>query len=48
MCFCDTISDSCLDVEKSFQKTEQLICHEGIAHLKSHFGRFETTFMKTV
>ena len=32
-----------LDVKKSFQKTEQFIFHEGIAHLKAHFGRFEST-----
>ena len=32
-----------LDVKKGFQKTEQFIFHEGIAHLKAHFGRFECT-----
>jgi len=32
-----------LDVKKGFQKTEQFIFHEGIAHLTAHFGRFEST-----
>ena len=35
-----------IDVKKGFQKTEQFIFHESIAHLTAHFGRFEYTLSK--